>query len=92
MITNIVMLLIGFLSLLSVAATILAVRTRDLLYAVVFSALQSTCYAFIYFLLMAPDIALVYVAVSVGVYPLVLITLVKRTGRYEGPYKSGGNA
>jgi uncharacterized MnhB-related membrane protein len=53
------------------------------MYAVVFSSVQSVAYALIYFLLLAPDIVLVYVAVSVGIYPLIVILLVKKVGRYE---------
>ena len=70
-------------ALLSVLATYLAVRSRDMLAAVVFSAVQSTAYALIYYLLMAPDIVLVYVPVSVGILPAVTVLLIKRTERYE---------
>lgn len=71
-------------ALASVIATVLAVESRDLLKAVVFSALQSVAYTLMYFLLMAPDIVLVYAAVAVGIYPLILILLIKKVGRYEG--------
>ena len=71
-------------ALASVVATVLAVESRDLLKAVVFSALQSVAYTLMYFLLMAPDIVLVYAAVAVGIYPLILILLIKKVGRYEG--------
>ncbi len=70
-------------ALLSIVATYLAVRSRDLLAAVVFSAVQSTAYALIYYVLMAPDIALVYIPVSVGILPAVTVMLVKKTERYE---------
>lgn len=70
-------------ALLSVAATYLAVRSRDLLAAVVLSAVQSVAYALIYYILMAPDIALVYIPVSVGVLPAVTVLLIKKTERYE---------
>ncbi len=70
-------------ALLSVAATYLAVRSGDLLAAVVLSAVQSVAYALIYYILMAPDIALVYIPVSVGVLPAVTVLLIKKTERYE---------
>ena len=70
-------------SIVSVIGTYLAVTEKDLLKAIVFSALQSTAYAFIYYLLMAPDIALVYIPVAVGLYPLLLVIAVKKCGRYE---------
>ncbi|MCI4437790.1 MAG: DUF4040 domain-containing protein [Ignisphaera sp.] len=71
------------LALVSIVATWLAIQEKDLMLATLFSALQSTCYALIYYLLMAPDIVLVYLPVSVGVLPLLTILLIKKTERYE---------
>jgi uncharacterized MnhB-related membrane protein len=69
--------------LISIVATWLAVQVKDLLLAVLFSAVQSTCYALLYYLLMTPDIVLVYLPVSVGVIPTLTIILIKKTERYE---------
>jgi len=76
--------ILALLGLLSMVATYLAVTERDLVKAVVFSAIQSTAYAFMYYLLMAPDIVLVYVPVAVGLYPAVILFLIKKTERFEG--------
>lgn len=70
-------------ALLSVVATYLAIRARDMLDAVIFSAVQSAAYAIMFYIFMAPDIVLVYIPVSVGVLPAVTILLIKRTERYE---------
>lgn len=75
--------LMAVLSLASTIATYLAVTERSLLRAVLFSALQSMCYAFLYYLLMAPDIVLVYIPVSVGLYPAAILFLVRKTGERE---------
>jgi len=75
-------LLIGAATL-STLATIMAVKERDLVKATIYSALQSTAYALMYFLFMAPDLVLVYAAVSVGIYPLITLLVIKRVGRYE---------
>jgi len=72
------------LGLISMVATFLAVMERDLLKAVLFSAVQSTVYAFMFYILMAPDILLVYVPVAVGLYPAVILFLIKKTERFEG--------
>ena len=80
---DLVFVMLAIAAMLSVVATVLAVQSRDLLKALVFSALQSVAYALMYFLLMAPDIVLVYVAVTVGIYPLALVLLIKKVGRYE---------
>ena len=36
-----------------------------------------------YYLLMAPDIVLAYVAVGVGIYSVVLLFAISKTERYE---------
>lgn len=80
---EVIIIVIGLVALLSVPFVILAALSKDLLRAVVLSAVQSTLYAFLLYLLMAPDIVLVYVAVSVGLLPLISIALIKKVGRYE---------
>lgn len=81
---NVALGLAALSALLSVIATYLAVSDRDLLKALIFSALQSTAYAIIFLVLMAPDIVLVYVPVAVGIYPAVVLALIRRVGRFEG--------
>lgn len=83
MLEEIIFAVIGLISIVSISFVILAITSKDLLKAVIFSAVQSTLYAFLFYLLMAPDIVLVYVAVSVGLLPLITITLIKKVGRYE---------
>lgn len=80
MLTYLFMAVAGVISLI---ATYLAVLESDLIKAVVFSALQSTVYAILFYLLMAPDIALVYIPVAVGLYPAVVLFLIKKTERTE---------
>ncbi len=79
--------MLGFLGLVSVIATYLAITEKDLVKAVIYSAIQSTAYAFIYFLLMAPDIVLVYIPVAVGLYPAIMLVLIKKTERFEADEK-----
>ncbi|PUA33883.1 MAG: sodium:proton antiporter [Zestosphaera tikiterensis] len=68
---------------LSLIATYLAVIEKDLVKAVIYSAIQSTAYTILFYLLMAPDIALVYIPVAVGLYPAVVFFLIKKTERFE---------
>ncbi|MCD6324010.1 MAG: DUF4040 domain-containing protein [Desulfurococcales archaeon] len=75
---------LALLGLISLVGTYLAIVEKDLLKAVLFSAIQSTAYAFIFYLLMAPDIVLVYVPVAVGLYPAIVLFLIKKTERFEG--------
>ena len=70
-------------ALASVIAVYLAIFEKDLVKAVVFSAIQSTIYAFLYYVLMAPDIVLVYVPVAIGLYPAVVLILISKTEREE---------
>jgi len=80
---TIVYLIMAVASLLSVVAVYLAIVERDLIKAVIYSALQSGFYAVLYYLLMAPDIVLVYLPVAVGLIPGVLIVLISKTERWE---------
>ncbi len=68
-------------------ASVKAVLERDLFKAIVFSALQSVAYALIFGILMAPDILYAYVAVSLCLYPVLLIYVVSKTYRFEGGEK-----
>ena len=70
-------------ALVSVVAAYLAIVERNLVRAVVFSAIQSTMYAFILYVLMAPDILLVYLPVSVGILPAVFLILIQKTEKEE---------
>jgi energy-converting hydrogenase B subunit D len=80
---TIVYLIMAVVSLLSVVALYLAIVEKDLIKAVIYSALQSGFYAVLYYLLMAPDIVLVYLPVAVGLIPGVLIVLISKTERWE---------
>jgi uncharacterized MnhB-related membrane protein len=76
-------LVMAVTALISVVAAYMAITEKDLLKAVTFSALQSGMYAILYFLLLAPDILLVYIPVAVGLIPGVLIVLISKTERWE---------
>lgn len=83
MIDFIAALLMAVAAVTSIVFTYLAVVERNLVQAVVFSAVQSTMYALIYFLLMAPDIVLVYLPVGVGIYPAIVLLLIKKTDKVD---------
>ncbi len=80
---TLVYLAMALASVLSTIATYMAVKERDLIRAVVYSALQSGFYSILYYLLAAPDIVLVYIPVAVGLVPGVLIVLISKTERWE---------
>lgn len=80
---TLVYLIMALVSLLSVIATYMAIKERDLVKAVIYSALQSGFYAILYYFLMAPDIVLVYLPVAVGLIPGVLLILISKTERWE---------
>lgn len=80
------LLAVSFLTLvltLGVVFTYFAIKSKDLLKATVFSAAQSAAYALAFFLLMAPDIVLAYIAVAIGIYTVVLLYVISKTERYE---------
>ena len=61
----------------------LAVRSRDLLYSVIFLSTVSLFTALIFFLLNAPDIAMTEAAVNTGIVTLVYVIAIKKTRRHE---------
>jgi len=81
MIVTLIVLVIALL--LSVVFIYFAVTEKDLLKAVVFSAGQSVCYAILLHTMAAPDIAMTYLAVSVGLYSALLVFVISKTERYE---------
>lgn len=72
-------------SIIALIATYLAIVENDLMKAVIYSAVQSTMFALLYYLFVAPDIVLVYIPVAVGLYPLLIIILIRKTERCERP-------
>ena len=75
-----------FLAVMSTIAlifTYLAVIQKDLVKAIIYSAVESGAYLMVFYLLMGPDLALAYVAIGIGIYPAVVFFLVKKTERYE---------
>lgn len=59
--------------------TYLAVSEKNLVRALIYSSIQSVSYAIALYILRAPDIVLVYVPVSVGLYPAALFFLIGKT-------------
>ncbi len=80
---TIVYLIMAVIGVLSTIAVYMAIQERDLVKAVIYSAVQSSFYALLYYFLMAPDIVLVYLPVAVGLIPGVLLILISKTERWE---------
>lgn len=75
--------ILAIAALIGLIASYLAITEKDLLKAVGYSAVQAIAYAIIFYLLMAPDIVLAYVAIAVGIYSALLIFIIGKTERYE---------
>ena len=75
--------IIDILLLLCVITTALAIFSRDLLLAIVFAAIEGVLVAVIFYLLLAPDIALVQVAAGVGISTAFFVVGLKKLERYE---------
>ncbi len=61
----------------------LAVRSKDLLFSVIFLSTLSVSIALAFFLLQAPDIAMTEAAVNTGIATLIYVTAIKKTRRDE---------
>jgi len=75
--------ILAITALIGLIASYLAITEKDLLKAVGYSAVQAIAYAIVFYLLMAPDIVLAYVAIAVGIYSALLIFIIGKTERYE---------
>jgi uncharacterized MnhB-related membrane protein len=74
---------LAVMSTIALAFTYLAIIQKDLVKAIIYSAVESGAYLMVFYLLMGPDLALAYVAIGIGIYPAVVFFLVKKTERYE---------
>lgn len=63
--------------------SLLVVRLKDLLYAVIVMGASDSLIAFIFFLLEAPDIAITQVAVAAGLSTMIFIVAIAKTKRME---------
>ncbi len=75
--------ILAITALIGLIFSYLAITEKDLLKAVAYSAVQAIAYAIIFYLLMAPDIVLAYVAIAVGIYSALLVFIIGKTERYE---------
>ncbi len=66
-----------------VLCALAAVRTRDLLGAVIIYAAYSLLMAIIWLQLGAPDVAITEAALGAGVTTILMIATISKTGRYE---------
>ncbi|MEM0026386.1 MAG: hydrogenase subunit MbhD domain-containing protein [Ignisphaera sp.] len=80
---TIIYLIMACTSIASTIAVYMTIKEKDLVKAVIYSALQSALYTIIYFLLLTPDVVLVYLPVAVGLIPGVFLILISKTERWE---------
>lgn len=66
-----------------VASALLIFHFRDLLAAVIASALFSFLISLEFYLLQAPDVAIAQAAIGAGITTAVFILAIRATGRYE---------
>ena len=82
---DLTMTLLAIFAGISLFFAYLAISERNLVRALIYSAVQSSAFAFIFYLLRAPDIVLVYVPISVGIYPAAILFLIRKTKEVEEP-------
>lgn len=63
----------------SVIASYLAITEKKLLNSILYLSLLSTSYTLIYYILMAPDVTLAYIPISMIILPLLLFTTMTKT-------------
>jgi len=76
-------LVFNVILLLLIPFTIAIVELKDLLYAIVVAGIESVLLAVLFYMLMAPDIAIVEIVVGVGVETALFVAAIARTLRVE---------
>ena len=76
-------MILVLLSIPIVIFSLLAVRSKDLLHAVIFLGIVSMCLAATFLALQAPDIAITEAAVNAGLSTLIYVIAIRKTGRHE---------
>ena len=76
------------LILVMIAAAVLAVRSKDLMNAVIACALVSLIASILFFFLHAPDVAMAEAAIGAGLTAAIFIFAINRTIRYEEDEKA----
>lgn len=79
----IIFLVVVIASFFSVVSAYLAIAEKNLLTTIVYLSLLGVCYTLIYYVLMAPDIALAYIPISTVLLPVMFITIARKIKRYE---------
>lgn len=71
------------LSVPVIVFSLLAVRSKDLLFSVIFTGVVSMSLALIFLVLQAPDIAITEASVNAGLTTLIYVIAIKKTRRHE---------
>ncbi len=76
-------ILILVLLVLMIAASVYAVRQKDLLYAVIATGIISLVLSILFYLLQAPDVALTEAAIGVALTTIIFVITIRNTERME---------
>ena len=76
-------ILIVFLLLLMVAASVYSIIQKDLLYAVMATGIISLILSILYYFLQAPDVALTEAAIGVALTTIIFVITIRNTVRME---------
>ncbi len=76
-------ILLLILLALMIAASVYAVRQKDLLYAVIATGIISLMLSILFYLLQAPDVALTEAAIGVALTTIIFVITIRNTVRME---------
>ena len=80
---NLTLLIMNFLLLFALVASVLAIHLRDLLYAVFIIAGVSVALSIVFLALKAPDVAITNAAVYGGIATVLYVIAISKTERME---------
>ena len=80
---NLTLLIMNFLLLFALVASVIAIHLRDLLYAVFIIAGVSVALSIVFLALKAPDVAITNAAVYGGIATVLYVIAISKTERME---------
>lgn len=69
--------------IIAVISAIIALMQKDLLKAAVLTGISASCVAFLFLVLLAPDVALTQVVVEAAIVPVFIALAVQKTKRVD---------
>jgi len=81
--SSLVLILSAILVIFMVVGAVVTIHARDLLVAIIASAIVDLVLAVLFYILQAPDVAITQASIMGGLTTAIFLVVIKKTERYE---------